>query len=395
MYSVYWSLETLVFYLILALVGMWCMNYIKQDTMKFSFKNTIRNKYAIIWIGIWTFFATFRLVNWEIGGSDAPNYIYFFENCNISVYSSWMEHVGDDFIFKWINKSIRYMTADYHLYFALIYAFMTYASICFAKKFTKPEFNIAPYVLVFFLFLRSFSSIRSNLAIAFILIACVCFANNETRKAYVWAIASVFVHKASALFAFSIPFIHFFLRKDFNVKYTIILIIISSFLGTVFQGWFIQYTSEVDLSGAYGYYAARSLEGGGFFDNAWKIAFEQMFLAFNVALNSKRINQYINAHFVEGDSKTLKVLWLLCMFDFILIPVNFILGIWRGYEYMYIPRIVMWGLLLQFYTQKDTNSKIVMTTIFTIAFIAWMSFRIERTYEDTCLMPYIFEPLIN
>ena len=83
---------------------------------------------------------------------------------------------------------------------------------------------------------------------------------------------------------------------------------------------------------------------------------------------------------------------MLCAYDFLMIPVNYILGIWRGYENLYIPRLIMWGILMQAISNCLTaKSKYIFRAIMLIAFMGWMVFRIEATYNSSCLMPYIFD----
>lgn len=388
MLGFYWSLSTLFFYLFLAFLGMWCMNFIKKDSQTFSFKNCLTNKYVLLWLFIWTFFAAFRHVSFYIGGADAKSYIGFFEKCNNVYYDAWMLHAGHDVLFKWINKIIRFITDDYHAYFLIVYGFMTFASIAFAQRFSRKEFNIAPYLLVFYLYLRSYNTLRTNLAIAFILIGLIYFADKKITKAYLWTFASVLIHKASLLYALALIFIHVFQKRRLTLKVASIMILCSVIAASLFQDWFTMFAGDVDLGGSYASYAVMT-ESEGFLTNFWKIAFEQIILGLFMALNSTKIKNYINS---LAERNTLNVLWHLCIFDMITIPVTFYLNIWRGYEYLYIPRIVMWGLILYLYTYKRPKYvRIIYTGLYIILFTAWMSFRIERTYEDSALMPYIFD----
>lgn len=384
--STHWSLSTLIFYLALAGLGCFCF----RRTNLYSGKTLLFDKYVFIWFFIWTFVASFRMVTNKIGGTDTPNYIMFFEYCNNDIYWGWMNHAAADLIFKWINKIVRYISDDYHVYFIVIYSFMSLAYIYFLKRFSPKNTNYAPYVLTFFLFLRSFSSIRSNLAIAFISLALILLCEKRYRSAYVLAIASAFVHKSSALYALVVPFCHIFLRRDLSKKVVIALIIGSSLFATTVQSLFITTFADVDLNGAYASYASRSL-GTSFFDNAWKIAFEQMLLGLFCFLNSKKI---FNEMKKEEIGLEIKCIWLVCMFDLILIPMNYILSIWRSYEYFYLARIVMWGVILRIMLRNKTRfSRTLITAVVLVLFVAWMIFRINKTWEDTHLMPYVLDLL--
>ena len=202
--------------------------------------------------------------------------------------------------------------------------------------------------------------------------------------------SSVLIHKAGLVFAMVLPFIQIFYKKKLTVPFIILFIGISSVIATFLQTYFLANFADADLGGAYQSYASDSLESGGFFDNAWKIAFEQMALGAMLLVNIKKMRKRW-ATFDETDKKKIEIIFLICVFDFMLIPVNYIMGIWRGYEFFYAPRLVMWGEIIAVSSMKKPFvSKILYLSIF----IAWMVFRVEHTYEDSCLMPYIFEPFL-
>lgn len=82
----------------------------------------------------------------------------------------------------------------------------------------------------------------------------------------------------------------------------------------------------------------------------------------------------------------------MCVYDFLMIPVNFILGIWRGYEYFYIPRLILWGIVLKSISYHLTlGSRKILRIVSLTLFIIWMIFRVYNTYEDSLLMPYILD----
>lgn len=91
--------------------------------------------------------------------------------------------------------------------------------------------------------------------------------------------------------------------------------------------------------------------------------------------------------------RRINIIYLICIFDFLLIPVNYTLSIWRGYEYFYLPRLVMWGILL-YLIIRNYSVKYRPLLSFTIlsCFVAWMVFRVWSTWESSGLMPYVFAP---
>lgn len=387
----HWEFFSIFFYIILALTGLICMAYIKEKKVDANASNFLKNWGAIVWVGIWTFFTTFRLVTKGTGGTDAPNYIHFFEHCLDERYTPWMKHAGADILFKWINQAIRYLTDDYHLYFIAIYGFMIGCYVYFLKAFSHSKCNIAPYVLTFFLVVRGFSSIRSNLAIAFIMLACVFLLRKEMKKAYALVICSILIHKAALLFALCIPFCHIFYQRRMSMKWILLSMFLSYIFGLAFQQWFIQFTHGVDLKGVYGSYASHSLSTS-YFNSAWKIAFEQLVLACVALFYESRIKLLGLLSPDETKKRSIRLIWLLFIFDILLIPINYILDIWRGYEFMYLPRIVLWAIILHLCTRDlSKDMRVILTVAFTVIFLAWMVFRWYNTYEDSHLLPYIFK----
>jgi len=390
-YTVHWSTISAGFYVILGLVGLWGIYCAKQQELVTGKIPTYKNKYLVIWWAIWIFFAVLRLVDWRVGGADAPAYVFYFNNCNDITRISWFDHVEGDRGFKWLNKSIRFIFADYHAYFFIVYGFMFISYIAFLNRFASAKTNFVPYVLGFFLVLRSYNTLRSNLSIALIALGCIFIIQKKWKWAYIIAFSAVLFHKSSVIYVMCIPFCHFFYNRKMSIKMAILLIVTSAFLGRTMQGAFLQYAAHNEMNGAYVSYASRSI-GASFFSNAWKIAFEQMVLGFTMLVVKKKIGEGHS----EFDKNRLRIIWMLCVYDLMMIPINFIVGSWRGYEFFYLARIVMWGECI-YQALKGLNSrgrKLCSFLIF-IAFIAWMLFRIYAVYSDSRLMPYIFEPLLG
>lgn len=377
-------------YLVLGFLSMWMIYHTMKEEQRIGRTVSWNNKYLIIVSFIWTFIATFRLVNlYGVGGMDTMNYIMFFKNSNNQIYSGWMLHAGDNFLFKWINKTIRYMTSSYHVYFAIVYGFMAWAYLWFAAKFTPIKNNIIPYFLCFFLFWRSFLSLRSNLAIAFIMVGCVLMLENKWRYVYLFAFMSGLIHKAALPFVLVFPFVQVFNKYKPNKWQILALIVVSSIVGVTFQSLFIDYSVTNDET-HYSSYARSASMGGGFWANSWKIAFEQIVLGVLMFFNENKINELKLTSDVSTCNR-INIVWLICVFDMILIPMNHFFNIWRGYEFFYIPRIVMWGIILQLFFRKCHNVKGLIKFIIFLIFVAWFCFRVESMYEDSGLMPYIFD----
>lgn len=382
----YWDDLSMFLYLIMGIVSMLSLRFALSNREK----NDSRAKvYLSIGIIIWTVFASFRLVTTNIGGSDAITYIGYFDKClsgaEVFPYSDHM-----DWLMGIVIKSIRLITSSHYIFFLIIYGFMAWSYYYFCYKYAPKKSSCVPYFLLFYLYLRSFNTIRSNFCISIILLGLIALLRMKKYKAFLITFSSVLIHKSGLIFAMVLPFLKIFEKRKLKIPFIIIFIVISSVIATFLQAYFLIIFADVDLGGAYQSYASGSLEGGGFFDNAWKIAFEQMALGVMMFLKIKRLRKRWST-FDETDKKKIDIIFLVCVFDFMLIPVNYIMSIWRGYEFFYAPRLIMWGELIAVSSKKKS---LIPRILYLAIFIAWMVFRVEHTYEDSCLMPYIFEPFL-
>lgn len=382
----YWSASSMVLYVVMGLVSMGAVSYVKKREYKQNRIQKLGNKAYVAWIIIWEVITIFRKVDYNLGGSDAIQYVSYFKDClNSNLHTLYAEHL--DVGFQLLTKCIRFFTADYRVYFALIYGVIIVAYIIFINEFTPTNINYESMVLIFFVFLRGFTSIRTNLSVAFLLLALVTLYRNKRMWTCVWLILCLGMHMVSFLF---IPFFAFyFLYKNKKLKiwqggilYVVVLVgarIVQQVLGKM-----------TGLRGAYAYYATANMNIS-FFDNGWKIAFGQLLLVVLFLIFQSDISKTV-ANYTELNRKRYQYIYLMCIYDFLMIPVNHILGIWRGYEYFYLPRMILWGIVLRtiFYHFKP-GSRGTLRIISLILFISWMIFRVYSTYEDSLLMPYVFE----
>lgn len=381
----YWDDLSMFLYVVMGIVSML--------SLKFALANREKNQAkAKFYLGsgiiIWTIFASFRLVAHNIGGSDAITYVGYFDMClsgaKVFPYSDHM-----DWLMGVIIKAIRFCTSSQYVFFLVVYGFMAWAYYYFCYSYAPKKSSPIAYFLLFFLYLRSFSSLRSNFCIAVILLGLVALRRLKEYKVYLLTFSAVLIHKVAVIYAMVLPFIKVFSKRKLSVPVVVGLIAVSSVLATILQTVFLANFADVDLGGSYQSYASHSLESGGFFENEWKIAFEQMALGFFMLINIKSLRERWQG-FDAVDQKRIQIIYLICIFDFMLIPVNYIMGIWRGYEMLYAPRLVMWGEVIA----VSFKSKQYLRIIYLIALIYWLIFRVDRTYEESCLMPYIFEPFM-
>lgn len=118
-------------------------------------------------------------------------------------------------------------------------------------------------------------------------------------------------------------------------------------------------------NGAYRYYALNANQNSSFLDGYWKIAFSQLLLILCVVILRKDIKKYEESIVNVEEAYKFRLVKLICYFDIMTVPVTFLLNIWRGYEYLYMFRLVMWGCLIQMILMKfKTSNQKVLKIIF-------------------------------
>lgn len=382
----YWSTLSMVLYSIMGLISMSAVGYVKKREYKLGVIQKINNRAFMGWIIIWLFVTVFRKVDYGIGGSDAIQYVLYFRDClEPNLHTLYAEHL--DIGFQLLTKAIRFFTSNYKIYFALIYGIIIISYAVFINEFTLTNIYYEPMLLVFFVYLRGFNTIRTNISVAFLLLAIVALYKDKKVLMGIWLILCLSMHVASFLFIPFFAFYYLYNNKRLKVwqwglMYGVIVVGAKAVQQVVMK--------MIGLRGAYAYYASASLNAS-FFENGWKIAFGQILLLILFFLFQSDIIKRVE-NYTEPNKRRYQFVYLMCVYDFLMIPVNFILGVWRGYEYFYIPRLILWGVLLRTISYHlKTSDRKVLRVFALLAFLSWMIFRVYSTYEDSLLMPYIFD----
>lgn len=374
----------------LGLLSMWAVKNAKMLEIKTGRIQPATCRYYVVWFVAWVVIAVFREIAYKIGGTDALNYIGFFNKCMHPNAESFYSHFYADICYRWVNQLSHIIFPDYHVFFFVTYGFFVLSFVYFCSYFITKRTNYAPFVLLFYLYLRSFSTIRSNFAISVLMIACVFLLKRKYVIAFAVAVVSVMFHKSSALFAMVVPFCWYFRNKIIPIKIAICLAAISIIAVPLLQTFAINIIVSQEIDGAYSSYINKSV-GSSFWEAGWTIAFEQMLLGAFMLINYKRMKRDEKNNDTL-DLSRIQTLWNICVFDILLIPINFGLHIWRGYEYFYVARLALWGYLIYIWLVRyNSRTKATLNPLLIMAFIAWMVFRVYNTWEPSGLMPYVFD----
>jgi hypothetical protein len=386
----HWSLSTTVLYSVMGFFGSVVILNVQKQNIQIPF---YKNKNYICWLLFWTFIATFRCIEGGAGGNDAgAYYLYFLNSFDIHGYElTALELYDSNLGFRWYNRILR-LISDNQMYFLFVtHGIMLAFVIKFLDYFRFRKMSIVPFFLVVFWYIRGFCTIRSNLATAILLLSLIFLVDKRYKQSIVLAIISFLFHKMMIVYALFIPFYWYSQHKKITFKQIIIAILLLSLSTTLLTTYiFGGNVFGSDFSEHYSNYSDASMEVG-FFGNFWKIAFEQIILGVMLLLFQKRI--IIAASKMSSlEFRKFQVIWYACLFDCLLIPICSAFGIWRGYEIFYIPRLVMWAILLKVLEPRSVKLQVLYTILCIGLFYGWFLQRTsaESFWKDTTLMPYVF-----
>lgn len=390
----HWDWLSMLLYIFMGVLCTMCIVYVNKRCV--FIRSTIKSRCSIayfVWLVIWVVFATWRYVASGIGGMDASAYIQYFDVCLNPGDYWYAEHV--DILYRILNKSIRIFTDDYHVLFIVIYSFIVISYIYFIEKFRFSRMSYIPFILIVYIYIRGFCTIRTNMSAGCVLISYVFMRKNKYSKALIFALISVLFQVASIVYAGFLLFYFLYKKRNISIEKCIAWIFVATAVGKLGQYIIANYELPFLSHGAYRWYAVYSQAGQTFFTNYWKISFSQILLGVVMAIFWKPLSKDIESR-PENERNRLEYLRLICIYDIILIPITYILNIWRGYEYLYIARLVMWAELIPVICSSiRPTARGVMRVGFIFAFIGWMVFRQYNTWEDSGLMPYVFAPLMD
>lgn len=338
-------------------------------------------KFAWVGIIVFTFVAVFRKVNLNLGGSDALGYIDWFLRSKQDTAEDHVHGLFTEPLFHLICRFCRTITSDYHFFFLVVYTIITYSYFLFIKKYAPDKLFFIPLLLMVFPYLKSFCTIRSSLAIAFILLGLVIYKKHKILG-FITVLSSVFIHRMCIPFIMVIPFLYFFEKKKkmfskktfllfgiaiIVVSFVLISIVQTSYMGLVFGG--------VDSS-----YTDMTMEQSTL--DSWPrlLPYALLFLGYFFMFDS-----------IKWD-KQKKTLLYLFLFDLLMMPIAITFNIWRFNEVFYVVRMLGWGVVIYSFNKKYFHGRnLLVNTMIVAAFLVWLYVRIDHEWDELKIMPYILD----
>lgn len=377
MNTIHYSFDTLLLYVAIAFMAAFFI-YLSKTGHKYI-KRTSKNFPLLLFFLLLTVFASIRMVSFGgLGGKDSYTYELLFKYS----FSGSSRFINQDILFGYFNKLIRTFTDNVYIYRTICYAIIVYGYVAFIKYVCPENVSALPFITLMIPYLKSFNTMRTSIAISVFLIGLTLLYRKKDLKAAVLILSTMFIHRISVIFVIFLPF-YYIVGKRLNRKNTYKIIISSVVLTAICIGcaFFLRdYILVAEILDSHDMYYLNRSKSGTFSNIIMLIPTFLLIVVWFVKANSIIGNRGDKMRFLE----------ILIAFDCIIIPVAAVFGIWRANEYLYLPRLSLWGVIVFSIAQKFArNSRSLIYLLFFIGFSTWLVYRILREWEPNGLMPYI------
>lgn len=336
----------------------------------------------ILFFILYVFLAVFRKVGYELGGTDAANYI---DNFNTILRDGGIDRTGNVELepgFQLLTKLVRRLTDNYKFYYFICYGIIVYGYIRFLRDVCPRGGSYIPFILLMYPFFRGFNTMRTSLAISFILIG-LCYLDKKKWLSLVFFVLSVFFHRVSLLFALVWPYYVFFnkaMRGLTRNKFALISIggVLLTFIVAMYLRHYMILFSLLEKSEIS--YMSSVLD-----DNIlmrWPLYLGPLMLFVAIFVLYKRISWNEQSIFLRT----------LFIFDIWMIPAALVLGMWRFMEFFYLVRLSLWSIIIPVLVgRKSVGNIVIIKSIAMVVFVAWLFIRVFKEWEATSVSPYILD----
>lgn len=427
MLEIFFDPVTLAFYCLIAGIGVY---YIykgvsfreKSGVYSLHKKWGTINRNLLICFILWVFVSVFRFVDKNIGGTDAPAYIEYFNTC-LSNSTNLYSYRAEPF-FRYFTKLCKILLRDYHFYFGIIYSVLIIGIIRFFKAYYISKMCCIPMFVSFYMLVYSFNVVRNGFSIGILMLSIACLQEDKYKWSLLLCALSVLMHSASVFYA---PFVVIyiilrkklqndsgklnkkgkgkFLAKLFELTYRKLFIIafglmliaekISNFIIVEINTGSLKKTlSNIGLGQPFGVYA-NSAYGDNFWRDllSFRISRPQWILMILVFIFYKPMMKFVE----KQGSKAIKaynIILAMLIYNMVILPTVYYMHIWRDPEYFLLGRVVIWGVMIGGIINKSSqHSRSIIRIITVIVSISFFLMKIYHAHNMSHLTPYYFEPI--
>lgn len=381
----YWDNQTFIFYLAVGIICALIIGLhfgtihigISKDKLQYNYKKFWEGYFPLILILI--FFAGLRKVGPGLGGTDSLSYERDFLN-SLNGLGSFE---NTDVLYGQYSLYLRHLTSSPLVFRFVSYSFIAFCLVYFIKEICPSKISWIPFILIVWPYICGFSSMRSSMAIGFIQLGLVALFKKRYLLEWMCIIACVLFHRM--MFFFVPMFLVFhpiskLIIKCNKVQLFLLIgisILIISWLALEIQKYVMLYGLMIETSSPTASYMVKSADTNLF--ESWPMFIQQIFLLIFLFINFKKFT----------NPKEQFVLVLSC-FDAVLTFPALILGIYRISQCLYVPTLMLWGVLLYNFCHKYTwHIRPIIDFVFLLGFTFIFYCRLQSMYESSSLMPYI------
>jgi len=375
----YWDWMSFVLYILIAFAIVFFTYFAENKGRKCINKECKRYNafgsicYVLLFI-VLTFFSVFRDVGVRsYGGADAGTYIEFFQNSN-SVYFNLLDFVSlrqTEPLFFLFAYVIRRITDNYIIFFLFYYVIIYYAYIKFISKQFDRKMNIMPLFYMILVYLNSFNTMRTAMAMAMVLLAYNALTDRKEKKVILLLIVAAGFHYTSLIVLIFYIFYKIVSSKLLNKRKWAILFV---FICYIFFFFCSSIISNIISSTKYKIYLDQ------------QNTFIGQLVIIIVGLLS-----IINFNELKRRMKECSFILWAVIFNFMMIPLTMYFGFFRLNIYFIFPRLLLWTYIIDIYKDKLSSRKGMSFIIDIFTFyvvIGWTVFRISKDWYPEAIMPY-------
>lgn len=350
-------------------------------------KNAFNPWYFILWAAL-TVFSAYRSIGDHVGGSDIDSYLVFF--CNVervfSVY--WDTFKMHDPLQFCLFRASKLISPDFRVLLLICYGFMSFVYIAFADTYGKDKDSFLPYIVIAVIVYKSFASLRTGLAIAFVLLGLTVFKKHKLAG-FVIALISLGLHFYTAVFAMAFFVFWVIFRNAYKWSRKKLCCLVIGFTAAgITVAWLLRQVNWPEMYYtfiAYYRYAIDAYMNSG----SGKSLYESLILRWPMYFCHMLLLAAMVVFWDKLRSEDNAVLITVCLFDIIMIPAMVMINNWRAGDYFCLARLVMWAQLIRIGAEYVPSLfKKMYKPVCACAFGLWLVFRLYSDYDDLKIMPY-------
>jgi len=253
----WWDWPTFILYTFISLLTVALIKNGEKNARYIYINGIVKKKYGVIgnffYIAVFSILVMFSALRSYEVGIDAFSYVNNFLNATNFEFN-WkavFTLVQGEPLYELYIFLLRKITSNYHIYFFVTYAIITYCFIYFIRSCFDKKSHFVVLILFILSYVYNFSAIRSGLSEALILISFCCLKDKKVMKAILFTVIAALIHYTAIVNILFIIFYKIYSSKLFKNRVVITLSIVI-FIAS--SNYIIALLSEYILSTKYRYY---------------------------------------------------------------------------------------------------------------------------------------------